>query len=70
MTDDGQIELWGCGFNQFNQIDDTGKDIFEPKLITAIPYCSNAESIVFHWAGWADLWCNFPLLLFSFHVSR
>jgi hypothetical protein len=60
----------GLWINQFNQIDDTGKDIFEPKLITAIPYCSNAESIVFHWAGWADLWCNFPLLLFSFHVSR
>lgn len=70
MTGSGRIELWGCGFNQFNQIDETGNDVFGPKLITSIPCCSNTESVVFHWAGWADLCCNLPSSHSPLYVSR
>jgi len=74
MTDHHQesskyiFELWGCGFNQFNQIDDTGKDHFTPVLVRAVPLPPDVELgldlrgmawdwLHVCWAGWADLLC-------------
>jgi hypothetical protein len=51
-------ELWGCGFNQFNQIDDSEEDIFTPKLIQSLP--STADDVEILWCGWADLLCTTP----------
>jgi hypothetical protein len=56
-----QVELWGCGYNQFHQIDETGKNVYGPKLIATLP-CLDAENVVFHWAGWADVLCTLLLL--------
>ena len=54
MTNTSNFELWGCGFNQFNQIDDSGDDVFKPTLIESGP----ASGIDILWAGWADLLCK------------
>jgi hypothetical protein len=51
------IELWACGFNQFKQIDDTGDNIYKPKLITTIP-ATSIQDVDLIWAGWADLLCT------------
>lgn len=53
------VELWGCGFNQFNQIDETGEDISKPKRIATVA-SPDIDSIEVLWAGWADLLCTFP----------
>jgi hypothetical protein len=57
-------ELWGCGFNQFNQIDGSRKDIEKPQQITSV-VSSETDSIEILWAGWADLLCTsqMPLVL-------
>lgn len=55
---DSQVELWGCGFNQFRQINDSGRDIHN---LILIDYAQSATvpSIKLLWAGWADLLCYF-----------
>src|SRR5436190_1845575 len=54
-------ELWGCGFNAFTQIDDSGDDIYNLKHIqSSIDYREHAVSsphFVILWAGWADVFC-------------
>ena len=53
------MELWGCGFNQFFQIDDSGDDVHELTRIDSVPASSESNSrIEIYWAGWADLICN------------
>jgi len=63
MTDTLAVaELWGCGFNAFNQIDDSGDDIYSLKHIdSSLDYRDHAVSsphFVILWAGWADLFCT------------
>jgi hypothetical protein len=53
------VELWGCGFNQFNQIDGSGKDVEKPQQITSV-VASDIDFIEVPWAGWADLLCTSP----------
>ena len=55
--DELRVELWGCGFNQFGQINDSGDDVYN---LTLIDYAQswNCPSIKLLWAGWADLLCT------------
>jgi hypothetical protein len=51
------FELWGCGFNQFGQLDKGSRDdVFQLKLITS----DTIVSVI--WAGWADAVCTLSLL--------
>jgi len=47
-------ELWGCGYNDFNQIDDTGKNVVHPKLIRRVPEPDKIEILS---VGWSYLLC-------------
>jgi hypothetical protein len=50
-------ELWGHGFNQFSQIDDTVEDVSASKCVERV------EGIIeVIWAGWADLLCISPFM--------
>jgi hypothetical protein len=55
--DELRVELWGCGFNQFGQINDSRDDVYN---LTLIDYAQSWSfpSIKLLWAGWADLLCT------------
>ena len=55
--DELRVELWGCGFNQFGQINDSRDDVYN---LTLIDYAQSSSypSIKLLWAGWADLLCT------------
>jgi hypothetical protein len=55
--DELRVELWGCGFNQFGQINDSGDDVYNPTLVDYAQF-SRYPSIKLLWAGWADLLCT------------
>jgi hypothetical protein len=64
------VELWGYGFNQFNQIDSSGKDVEKPQQITSVG-SSDIDSIEVLWTGWADLLCTSQMLLvLSVDITR
>jgi hypothetical protein len=56
--EDAVTELWGCGFNQFGQIDDYGDDVYELARIDYVPPDRVGNGIQILWAGWADLICT------------
>lgn len=54
-------ELWGCGFNQFGQIDESGDDVHELTRIDSLcsePRLTQLDGITVLWAGWADFICT------------
>src|SRR5271170_7605332 len=55
--DELRVELWGCGFNQFRQINDSRDDVYDLTLIDYVQ-SSRLPSIKLLWAGWADLLCT------------
>lgn len=60
MSENRIAELWGCGFNQYDQIDNSGRDAFELKKIDET-HLSPKPQLSILWAGWADLICkSFP----------
>jgi hypothetical protein len=63
IKDDEEIvtELWGCGFNQFCQIDESGDNVRELTridLLSSKALFDHDDGIKIVWAGWADLICN------------
>jgi Regulator of chromosome condensation (RCC1) repeat len=58
---DEVTELWGCGFNQFCQIDETGDDVYELTRIDFVPPDPWSHSLEILWAGWSDLICKLIL---------
>jgi len=56
-TELGVVELWGCGFNDFNQIDSSDDDVHTLKLIDSREQACPQDLLVL-WAGWGDLFCT------------
>jgi hypothetical protein len=54
----GQGKLWGFGFNQFKQINDTEDDVFTAECIDEVTNTEDSRSVRILWAGWADLLCT------------
>jgi len=66
-----RAHLWGFGFNQFGQINDTEEDVYSPVCIDSFDVTADeVDCGIVCWAGWADLLCTSSLSqISSFQTS-